>query len=200
MTAFVSELISSVMQIVIFALIPFLWWLITARKKTGFLRWIGLKWDKKKRHPGILFWIAGAFLGFWLIGEFSLYALKDIPTAASAFSGEGIAAVPAILVYAVFHTALSEELLFRGFLLKRLSGKFGFLAGNTVQALLFGLLHGAMFLSEAGILKSILLVTFTGAIAWAMGYINEKKADGSIYPSWIIHGLTNILTGILSAF
>ncbi|WP_455618342.1 hypothetical protein [Eisenbergiella sp.] len=57
-----------------------------------------------------------------------------------------------------------------------------------------------MFVSEAGYLKAILLTAFTAAIAWTMGYINEKKADGSIYPSWLIHGATNILSGIFSAF
>ena len=41
---------------------------------------------------------------------------------------------------------------------------------------------------------------FTAAIAWTMGYINEKKADGSVYPRWLIHGATNILSGIFSAF
>ena len=57
-----------------------------------------------------------------------------------------------------------------------------------------------MFVSAAGFLKAILLTVFTAAIAWTMGYINEKKADGSILPGWLIHGATNILSGILSAF
>ena len=188
MAAFVSELISSVIQIILFALVPFLWWLVTARKKTGFFHWIGLKWDRNKKHNKISVWIICTFIGFWIVGEFSLYALKDIPTAVSAFSGAGFGAIPAIIVYAVFHTSLSEEILFRGFLLKRISGRFGFTAGNTVQALLFGLLHGIMFVSEAGFLKAILLTVFTAAIAWTMGYINEKKADGSILPGWLIHG------------
>lgn len=200
MAAFVSELFSSIIQIVLFALIPFLWWLTAARRKVSFPGWIGLSWDRNKKHDQILVWIVCTIIGFWFVGEFSLYALKDIKTAVSAFSEGGFATIPAILVYAVFHTSLSEEILFRGFLLKRIADRFGFLIGNTVQALLFGLLHGIMFVSEAGYVKAILLIAFTGAIAWTMGYINEKKAGGSIYPSWIIHGITNILSGIFAAF
>jgi len=33
-----------------------------------------------------------------------------------------------------------------------------------------------------------------------MGYINEKKADGSILPSWSIHAIANIFSGVCSAF
>ena len=40
---FFNELIGAVIQLLIFALIPFIWWLITARKKESFFKWIGLK-------------------------------------------------------------------------------------------------------------------------------------------------------------
>ena len=47
--------------------------------------------------------------------------IKGIETATSEFTGLGIMAIPAIVVYAAFNTAFPEELLFRGFLLKRLT-------------------------------------------------------------------------------
>lgn len=31
-----------------------------------------------------------------------------------------------------------------------------------------------------------------------MGYLNEKKAGGSILPSWIIHGLSNLFSSVIS--
>lgn len=200
MSIFISELLSSIIQIILFTLIPFIWWLITAQKQSGFFEWIGLKWDRKKWQNNIILWVICAIVGFWIVGEFSLYILKDISTATSEFSGLRFAAVPAIVMYAVFHTSLSEEILFRGFILKRILSKFGFQFGNIIQALLFGLLHGAMFLSKAGYIKAIFLIVFTALIAWSMGYINEKKADGSIIPSWIIHAITNIISGLSTAF
>lgn len=74
-----------------------------------------------------------------------LYILKDVDMATSDFTCLGIQALPAIIVYAVFNTAFSEELLFRDFLLKRLNNHFGFVTANIIQAALFGLLHGIMF-------------------------------------------------------
>lgn len=200
MSLFISEVLSSIVQLILFALIPFIWWLVTARKRLGFFQWIGLKWSNKEKPIKMFLWIIFTVVGFWIIGEFSLYILKDTETATSGFTGLGIQAVPSVIIYAVFHTALSEEILFRGFLLKRIGDKFGFYAGNTVQALLFGLLHGAMFISASGFVKAAVLVLFTGAVAWTMGYINEKKADGSIFPSWVIHSITNILSGLMAAF
>ena len=33
-----------------------------------------------------------------------------------------------------------------------------------------------------------------------MGFVNEKKAGGSILPSWCIHAVANLFSGICSAF
>lgn len=200
MELLVQKILNSIVQILLFALIPFLWWVITARKKSGFFQWIGLKRVSSPKESRTALWIAGTTVVFLAVSVFVLYTVKNIETATSVFSGLGIKALPAILVYAVLNTSLPEELLFRGFLLKRLSHQFGFLAGNTVQSLLFGLLHGAMFLALTGIPRAILIIAFTGGIAWCMGYVNEKKADGSILPGWCIHAIANIFSGICSAF
>ncbi len=198
MILFANKVLSSIIQIILFTIIPFIWWLITARKKQKFTEWIGLKKIKggKKTLISVIF-VAIAFLAS---GILTLYLIKDIETATSEFAGLGAAAIPAIIVYATFNTAFPEELLFRGFLLKRLANKFGFNTANLIQALLFGLLHGAMFLALAGIMKAVLIIIFTGGIAWFMGYINEKNSDGSIIPSWIIHTVSNLLSGIFAAF
>lgn len=78
---------------------------------------------------------------FLFLGALTLYVIKGIETTTSEFTGLGIMAIPAIVVYAAFNTAFPEELLFRGFLLKRLTNKFGFNVANIIQALLFGVLH-----------------------------------------------------------
>lgn len=39
----INKIISSIIQITLFSLIPFIWWLVTTRKKESFLEWIGLK-------------------------------------------------------------------------------------------------------------------------------------------------------------
>ena len=72
--------------------------------------------------------------------------------------------------------------------------------GNAVQAVIFGLMHGIMFFSMVGVMKAVLITLFTGIIAWLMGFANEKRADGSILPSWCIHSISNIFSGLCAAF
>lgn len=200
MELFAQKILSSIVQILLFALIPFVWWAITARKKSGFFQWIGLKRISSPKESKTALWIAGTTVVFLAVSVFILYTVRNIETATSEFSGLGLKALPAVLVYAVLNTSFPEELLFRGFLLKRLSHPFGFPIGNVIQSLLFGLLHGAMFLALTGIPQAILIIMFTGGIAWCMGYVNERKADGSILPGWCIHAIANIFSGICSAF
>jgi membrane protease YdiL (CAAX protease family) len=197
MDLLVTKVVSSVVQIILFALIPFIWWLVTARKKMNFFKWIGLKKPDSAKFIPWTIGISGAFI---LVSVFMLTSLKGIEMATSDFNGLGISALPAILVYAVFNTALPEEILFRGFLLKRTANKAGFAEANIFQALIFGIIHGAMFFSLVGPVKAILIILFTGIIGWFMGFINEKISGGSIIPSWIIHAIANIFSGLCSAF
>lgn len=195
-----GKILNSIVQILLFALIPFIWWCVTARGKINFFQWIGIKRASFQKENRAVLWTAGTTIIFLAVSAFILYTVRNIETAASEFEGLGMQALPAILVYAALNTSLPEELLFRGFLLKRLSHQFGFLLGNAIQSLLFGLLHGAMFLTLTGIPQTILIIGFTGGIAWCMGYVNEQKADGSILPSWCIHAIANIFSGVCSAF
>lgn len=196
MEMFIGKIISSIVQIALFALIPFTWWLISARQKQNFLEWIGLKKFEPRKETAVS--ILLVTLLFLLIGTFTLHMLKDVETATSEFKGLGFRAIPAIIVYAVFNTSFPEEVFFRGFLLKRMSDTWGFGIANTIQSLIFGLIHGFMFIAQTGFIRSFVVIVFTSTIAWFMGYINEKKADGSIIPSWIIHAAANIFSAILS--
>ena len=198
MNLLISKILSSVLQIILFGIIPFVWWFITARKHQKFTEWIGLK--KIQGDKKTLIGIITVSIAFLASGALTLYAIRGIETATSEFTGLGMAATPAIVIYAAFNTAFPEELLFRGFILKRLTNKFGFNIANYIQALLFGLLHGLMFYALVGVVKTILIITLTSAIAWFMGYINEKDANGSIIPSWIIHTISNLFSGICAAF
>lgn len=199
MTILINKVISSIMEILLFAIIPFIWWLVTARKQQPFTKWLGLKKCDFKKNK-VALWTLSVSFAFLLLGVFTLIILRNVETAASEFAGMGVLAIPAIIVHAVFNTGFPEEFLFRGFLLKRFESKLNFVAANTIQALLFGLLHGVMFFAAVGAVKAILIITLTGTVAWFMGYVNEKKADGSIIPSWIIHSISNLFAGICAAF
>ena len=196
----VNKIISSVMQIILFSLIPLIWWLITARKKESFFKWIGLKKIEKENKKSSVVNMLPIAISYLIVSFITIYLIKDIETVTSEFAGMGVSALLPAIIYAIFNTALPEEILFRGFLLKRIASKFGYMIANIIQSTIFGLLHGFMFFYVLGIVKTIVIIFFTGIIAFAMGYINEKKANGSILPSWFIHALSNIFASIVAMF
>ena len=175
LTLFMSKLVNGILELIIVSFIPFMTWLIWRRKKVGFT---------------LLFTLFSVVLFSWF---------DPSKTATADFSGKGIGALPAILAYAILGTALPEEIFFRGFLLKRLQGKLGFLGANLIQSLLFGLIHALMFIQLIGFLKSVMIFAFISLIAYVFGAINEKKAGGSILPSVFIHTFANTAAGLCLA-
>lgn len=200
--AFLNMLISAVIQLLVFSFIPFIWWLITARKKCSFMKWIGLKKPQLTISLVKLAIIVFAVTTLYVLIMMGVVekVMSGAATATRQFANNGIAALPQILVYAVIQTSLSEEIFFRGFLCKRFTDKFGFKIGNLMQALLFGLIHGIPFgLATGNVLVFLLLVLLPGAIGWIMGWMNEKCSSGSIVPGWILHACMNILSGLATA-
>lgn len=197
----ISEMIGSFVQLLLFCFIPFIWWVCTARKKESFFSWIGLKKGHCKTSvmKMILFSVivAGCYIAVTILCVNSLP--EGITTAGSQFAGQGAAAIPAVIAYALIRTALAEEILFRGFFLKRVSAKFGFIAGNTVQALLFGLLHGIPFgVSTGSAVTAVVMTVLPGVMGWYEGWMNEKQFEGSVLPGWMLHGTLNVITSVLS--
>lgn len=200
MELFLTKMLNSLLQIVLFSLVPLIWWLLFARKKASFLPWLGLKGVLPENKRKCCLTSLAIAAGFILLSVAILFMMRDVATAASEFAGMGFSAFPAALVYAFFNTALPEEILFRGFLLKRLASKFSFGIANAVQGSLFGLLHGILFFSSIGIVQALIVIIFTGAVGWCMGYVNEKKANGSLLPSWLVHGAANLFSAIIAMF
>lgn len=194
-------IISSMVQFILFAIIPFVWWLITARKENTFFQWIGYKKPRtgnNKKFWFIIIVIEIVFLGAFLVIMPLVYDNANLAT--SQFYGKGISALIPALIYAFFQTSFNEELFYRGFLGKRLIKKFGFAVGNTLQGAIFGLMHGVMIYSSAGLLKAIIITVFTGSIGLCMGYVCEKQAKGSLVPSWLMHGTFNTLSSLSVMF
>lgn len=195
-----SKLSEVIFQVLIFSLLPFLWWFFTARRKEGFFSWIGLKAVKGSRST-----IAGCILIFFLLCLVSQlwwmpYLLPAGATVQSSYAGKGWGAFPSAFLFGILQTGLSEEILFRGFLGKRLISRFGFAAGNLLQGLAFGLLHGALFFLVTTPPKALMIILITGFSGWFLGWITEKKAGGSILPGWMAHGIGNLLLSMAEAF
>lgn len=197
---FLNQLLNAIFQVVVFSIIPLIWWFITARKKENFFNWLGLKKPEGNSKKNLLICMLVILAVCLLVGEFAIWLRGDVAAAESAYKGMGIAALPSVLVYSYIQTGLSEEILFRGFLLKRLMAKFGFITANVIQALIFGAIHLTMVWGQVGIVAGIVIVIYPMIPAVAFAYLNEKKANGSILPSWMIHGTINTLTTLVSLF
>ena len=195
-----NELIGAVVQVLLFALVPLIFWFVTARKKESFCKWIGLEKPAcKETWKAVLLTALVALLYIGAMAMCVRILPEGITTAGSMYAGQGISALPSLFFYAFLRTALSEELLFRGFILKRVQDIKGFAVGNIVQALLFGLMHGIPFgIVTRSISALFLLTLIPGLFGWYEGWLNEKRCGGSIVPGWMVHGCLNLLTGILS--
>ena len=198
---FVNEFIGALVQLLLFSLIPFIFWLIFGRKKENFFKWIGLKKIKHQGKPWVTLCAIVAATGLYIgITTAVLGFLPEgVTTAGSDFAGKGFSAFPAVLAYGFIRTGLSEELFFRGFLLKRFDEKFGFAAADIIQAVLFGMMHGIPFgLATQNIPAAVIMTILPGAFGWFQGWMNEKRCDGSIIPSWLLHGTINVIVAALS--
>lgn len=194
-------MINAIVQVLLFSVIPFVWWSFSAKKEQPFLEWLGLHWpiivDKGKY---AIFYILSIVIVVMPNFALVFFYMDGSILASNQFAGLGLAVLIPALLYAMIQTSLSEELLFRGFLLKRLAKSFGFQVGNLLQSLVFGCIHGALLWTVLPFPIILLVVLSTGLAGYVMGWMNERVGGGSIVTSWSIHSLTNLMTACLSLF
>jgi membrane protease YdiL (CAAX protease family) len=113
----------------------------------------------------------------------------------------GFKTVMLVLLTALVKTALTEEILFRGFIAKRCISLLGFTYGNALQAFIFGGLHFLLFMALS---NSLLLPFFIFLVSGTSSYLkvvlNEKNANGSILPGWSAHAVANLSMYLTALF
>ncbi len=195
-----DALMSTLLQCTIFVGLPWICYLIFNKKREGFSTWIGLYAPKNKN------WIKGAIIIFIIatvimVGPIIIYEKLGYITNdmlySKELSGQGISfnMIIIILMKAIFQTAFAEEVLFRGFIGKRIAKRFGYLFGNLTQGVLFGIPHGIFFILvyDNYIVGMTFIITAT-IVGCLQFYLNEKMANGSIVPSLVIHMTMNIIS------
>lgn len=207
MIQLVNEFISTIFQIGLFTLIPFIFFLFRKDKTLKFFRYIGLYKPTTKSLmyvvlTSLIFLIAG--IGLIFIDDSIKQAVlsPNSVTGKLRLMGLNATTVTILLIIALFKTSFAEEILFRGFIAKRLINKLGFKIGNILQAIIFGLLHLLLFwlLTKTTFIPLIFIFIFSSFAGWTIGYIKEKFANGSIIPGWVAHGLGNTLSYFIIAF
>lgn len=203
-----QESLNSLIQLVVILLICLIIWFFMARRKSGFLKWIGLYAPTGKSMI-----IALITFVLWSAITLLLYTQPALQEAASgdntiagtlAKKGFSLEIIFVILVVAGIKTALAEEIFFRGLIAKRLINALGFWPGNIIQALIFGGIHLVIFVLPDAPAPTPLLITgifiFPSISGGLMGYINERKGNGSILPGWLMHALGNAISYPVLAF
>ncbi|HVI98898.1 MAG TPA: CPBP family glutamic-type intramembrane protease [Sphingomonas sp.] len=171
-------------------------------KRSGFRRYIGLTpATAVAAGAGVLWGIVPALVLIASPGIRAMAGGDNSVVGEIATSGLTPAIALALAIKALLQTSLSEELLFRGLIGKRLIARFGFAAGNGAQAVLFGLMHLLLlFIPQASPPLVLAMVAITGIMGWVNGWLNERLGNGSIVPGWIAHGLTNLIAYLSVAY
>jgi len=203
----INEMISALLQIIAFSLIPLLVYLIRKRSFSGFFEFIGLipttsRAIKFALFTSLLFVLGGVLLA--IVSQEIREIITTPPSIAGKIKSVGLSpdSILMILIIACFKTSLSEEILFRGFIGKRLISLVGFQKGNLIQSLIFASIHVILFwlLAKASIAFLIFIFLLSGTAGYVIEYINETKGDGSILPGWVAHALGNAVSYFVLAF
>lgn len=210
MSNFFSAVVSALLQIAAFATVPLAVWYLTDRKKgISFNEYVGLFKPRLER-KGWLLPVIGlmscfvCYFGFTLLisqGNISELMAQSKEVAANAFAGRGFSVLGRMIITAFINNGFCEEMLFRGFLCKRLMQRFGDNAGIFLQAVIFALVHNVMFreiVPDVGFHITIFLIIALVSALFAI--LNEKILNGSIWASVIIHGMGNFVSYLLTAF
>lgn len=201
-----KEFISAILQVFVFSLIPFIVFIISKKQINGFFRYIGLFKPLKETTflaiiTSVILIISGIILP--LISP-EIKELMTTNTTAGNLKAMGLSyrSVIILAIVALISTSLSEEIFFRGFIAKRLIKSLGFKIGNSIQSILFGLVHVALFIIifEPPFYFLAFIFIFSGTAGFIMGYMKEELGNGSIIPGWIAHGLGNFISFFLLAF
>lgn len=196
----IDLLINTLLQLGVFMIIPLLVYWIQHKQVGGFGTYLGLKRSTRTANLlalGLAVALVIPLIGLiYTVGEFREIMLHpQSVSGALRQNGASWSTFGLIIGTAAFKTAFTEELLFRGFIAKRLIASLGMKWGNMIQAVLFGILHSIFFLSitdKVWFLLVIFLIPTLGALGKA--FINERYANGSIIPGWIAHATANILS------
>ena len=197
----INTAVSTAIQLGVTVLICIVAWAVFGRRRAGLFRWIGLTGASFVLVALAL--VAGALAAAGLLQTPGLRELATGPgTAVHTVTGgrADVAAFVALALVALIKTAFAEELLFRGLIAKRLYGPLGFWGGNIVQSALFGAIHlPILLLPEGRSLIGAAMIGFAVLISLVSGWLNERRAQGSILPGLGLHAGANLTTYLMLA-
>ena len=193
MVGFFTQFVNTMLNIILFSLIPFGVYLIRKRKPKSFFYYLGLylpskAWDWKSA----IGWTSIVYLGI-LVGNVFLWRSGYSARTADGLENLSVFSLLIELVLYGLRTGVAEEVFFRGFIAKELISHLGYKWGNFLQALIFALPH-VVVEGPASFPDLISRIGFAFVLGYMFGWVMEKKAQGSVLPGMAAHFLINSLS------
>lgn len=189
-------LIDAVIQVIFFTLISLVLWFIFVRKNIKFTSWIGVNFVEKINlsesiKMSLVILIFGLATGF-------IVDKVIVPINGSNGNSSTFPSLFSIFVFSFIQTSLSEEILFRGALLSLFKNFTNINIANGIQAFIFGLLHSVplYFLGYKDPFSLFVITIYPTILGYLLGLLRIKYSNGSILPSYLVHGLLNLISRI----
>lgn len=190
----------------------FHWLRCRKRGSDSFLEYLGIGFDKDQLDK-TFFIISGVLILYAILSTIAQFyymgSMKSMMTGDNSPYGkilkDGFSYTSLLLgfIYCFVQASASEELLFRGLIGKRLIYFFGNFIGNILQALVFWVMHLLIFKLVTGEwFNNIQVLGFFTSFSLGLlcGYSNFRKEGNTIFPSFILHAVTNFSVFITLGF
>lgn len=186
-----TYMVKSATKALVFVLIP-LASSFLLRQDISWLR-LRMAWTEAKKYLIRVMLIAAACITFLLLISGTLNEFFNVASIISEVKSRTNASkqlVLASLVYISVVNSFMEEVYFRGFLLVRLEGRYGYRPASWISALLFSAYHLITFrswFSPPLLLLVLSALTFAGLV---LNHITIRYR--SLLSVWLIHALMNL--------
>lgn len=191
----INEFIGVISNVLLFSVIPLVWYIIREKSSKGFFYSIGIYKPQKMNLFAMIIIIAAVYL---------VTLLANVLVIKLGYSGRSIVnthefTLLSFFIYLLLYglkTGIAEEVFFRGFVAKKLIKNLGFSKGNVVQAVVFALPH-FVIRGSASLLDIIVRIINAFLLGYTFGYIMDRKSNGSIIPVMISHILINMTSSLI---
>lgn len=194
-TTLINEFIGVIFNILLFSIIPFVWYLIREKSSKGFVRSIGIYKPPKINLVVTILVITTVYL---ITLSTNVLVIKLGYSERSIVDTHDFTLIT-FFIYLLLYglkTGIAEEIFFRGFVAKKLIKNLGFSKGNVAQAVVFALPH-FVIRGSASLVDIIVRIINAFLLGYTFGYIIDRKSNGSIIPVMISHILINMISSLI---
>lgn len=136
----IKEIINTITNILLFSIIPLVWYLLKERTFKGFLHSLGIYKPRKINLLDISLIVTATYL---ITLAVNIIVIITANSGRGSVDIQGYKAIELFLYLLLYgmKTGIAEEILFRGFIAKKVIRKIGFSKGNVFQAIVFASPH-----------------------------------------------------------